>query len=139
MSCLERRFNIRAAIIAPSILFGALHIIGNDLKPLSAIQLLAAGSIVGIMFSLIVYESGSVWNSAVIHVIWNIMIAGGILHIGSGARVDSLFNFTLNSRSSLITGGDFGAEASVIAIAVYLIFCALAIFLKSGARRGRLA
>ena len=32
MGCLEKRFNIQIAVIVPSVLFGLLHIIGNDLN-----------------------------------------------------------------------------------------------------------
>ncbi len=36
---------------------------------------------VGIIFSLIVYESGSIWSSAIVHGIWNVIIIGEILNI----------------------------------------------------------
>lgn len=129
MGCLENRFNKTVAIIIPSILFGALHIIGNDLSFLSIIQLLIAGSIVGILFSLITYESNSIWNSAIVHGIWNMAIVGGILHIGSSPDSDSLFNYVLNNKSFVISGGDFGIEASIFSLIVYLAFVLLAVFL----------
>lgn len=123
MGCLERKFGIMAAILIPSLLFGAVHIIGNSLDLISIIQLLVGGSIVGILFSLIAYESGSVWNSAIVHGIWNMAIIGGILHIGCNEDNSSMYNFVLNNKSFLLSGGDFGIEASVISIGVYLIFC----------------
>lgn len=129
MGCLEKRFNIKAAVIIPSVLFGALHIIGNSLDFISIIQLLIAGSIVGVLFSLIAYVSHSVWNNAIVHGIWNMAIIGGILHIGNSADSNSIFNFVLDNKMFLITGGDFGIEASVISIFVYLIFCVLAVYL----------
>lgn len=94
MGCLEKRFNIRIAIIIPSVLFGLLHIIGNDLGFVSIIQLLIAGSIVGVLFSLIAYESNSIWNNAIVHGIWNMTIIGGIFYIGNEADSSSIFNFT---------------------------------------------
>lgn len=129
MGCLEKRFHIKIAVIVPSVLFGALHIIGNRLDFISIIQLLIAGSVVGILFSLITFQSKSVWNSAVVHGIWNMVIVGGILHIGSSADSSSLYNYVIEHKSFLLTGGDFGIEASVISIAVYLIFIALAMIL----------
>lgn len=129
MGCLERRFNIWIAVIIPSILFGVVHIIGNELDFLSVIQLLIAGSIVGILFSLVAYESNSIWNNAMIHAVWNMVIIGGILHIGSEADGNSILNFVLKNKSFLISGGDFGIEASVISILAYLIFIILAIVL----------
>lgn len=122
MGCLEKRFNIKIAIIIPSVLFGLLHIIGNHLDFISAIQLLIAGSIVGILFSLIAYESNSIWNNAVVHGLWNMTIIGNILYIGSNADSSSIFNFVLKDKSFLLSGGDYGIEASIISIAVYLTF-----------------
>lgn len=126
MGCLEKRFNIQIAVVVPSILFGLLHIIGNTLDFLSVIQLLIAGSIVGILFSLIAYESNSVWNNAIVHGIWNMVIVGGVLYIGNEADSSSIFNFILDNKSFLISGGDFGIEASIISIFVYLLFILLA-------------
>lgn len=127
MGCLEKRFNIQVAIVIPSVLFGALHIIGNNLNFISTIQLLIAGSIVGVLFSLIAYESNSVWNNALVHGVWNMAIIGGILHIGNVADNSSIFNFVLENKMFIFTGGDFGIEASVISILVYLIFCLIAV------------
>ena len=127
MGCLEKRFNIRIAIIIPSVLFGLLHIIGNDLDFVSIIQLLIAGSIVGVLFSLIAYESNSIWNNAIVHGIWNLAVIGGILYIGNEADSSSIFNFILDNKSFLISGGDFGIEASIISIFAYLLFIVLAI------------
>lgn len=129
MGCLERRFHIWIAVIIPSILFGVVHIIGNELDFLSVIQLLIAGSIVGILFSLVAYESNSIWNNAMIHAVWNMVIIGGILHIGSEADGNSILNFVLKNKSFLISGGDFGIEASVISILAYLIFIILSVVL----------
>ena len=127
MSCLEKRFNIQIAVVVPSVLFGLLHVIGNDLDFLSIIQLLIAGSIVGILFSLVAYESNSIWNNAIIHGIWNMTIIGGILYIGNEADSSSIFNFVFENKSFLLSGGDFGIEASVISIFVYLLFIALSV------------
>ena len=38
MGCLEKRFNIQIAVIVPSVLFGLLHIIGNDCNFISSFQ-----------------------------------------------------------------------------------------------------
>ena len=127
MGCLEKRFHLPIAVLVPSVLFGLVHIIGNELDFVSTIQLLIAGSIVGILFSLIAYESHSIWNSAIVHGVWNMAMIGGILHIGSQADSTSLFNFVLDPASFLISGGDFGIEASVFSIFAYHVFNALAL------------
>lgn len=116
MSALEYRWGKGIAIIVPSVIFGALHILGNELDILSTIQLLIAGSIVGILFSLVTYESGSIWCSALIHGAWNTIMIGGILHIGMAVDETSVFNYVLDSKSFFITGGDFGVEASIVSL-----------------------
>lgn len=126
MGCLEKRVNIQAAVIFPSVLFGALHIVGNQLDLMSMIQLLVAGSIVGILFSMITYETHSIWNSAIVHGIWNMVMIGGILHIGNQSESSAIFNFVLENKMFLLSGGDFGIEASVVSIIVYLSFTILA-------------
>lgn len=135
MGCLEKRFGKVIAVIVPSVLFGALHMIGSSLDIISIVQLLIAGSIVGILFSLVAIESNSIWNNAVIHSIWNMAIVGGILHIGSSADSDSMYNFVLDHKSFFLSGGDFGIEASIISIAIYLLFCIAAIVRLNKAKR----
>lgn len=127
MTVLENRFNKCVAVIAPSVLFGMIHIIGRDLNLLSIVQLIIAGSIVGILFSLVTYESGNVWNSAIIHAVWNMIIIE--LHIGTDADEFSIYNYILETDSVLITGGEFGIEASVISILAYFIFIVVALVL----------
>lgn len=122
LTCLEKRYNIKIAIIVPSVIFGFLHIIGNNLNFISLIQLIIAGSIVGILFSIVTYESNSFFNSAIIHGFWNTMIIGGIFNINTNIDKDALYNFIIKSKSFILTGGDFGIEASIISIIVYLIF-----------------
>lgn len=128
MSLLEYRFNKAAAVIVPSVLFGLLHIIGNELDFISTVQLILAGSMVGILFSLVTYESGNIWNSALIHGVWNVVMVGGIIHIGDAASENAIYNYVLETKSFLLTGGDFGVEASVAAVAVYLAAAIIAGF-----------
>lgn len=92
---------------------------------MSMLQLLVSGSLVGILFSLIAIESGNIWNSALVHGIWNMAMAGGILHIGKVIDSQVLYNWVLNTDETLWTGGEFGAEASLIAITVYLLVIGL--------------
>lgn len=129
MSALEYRWNKRVAIIVPSILFGIVHIFGNDLDLLSCIQLIIAGSAVGILFSFIAYESGNIWSGALVHALWNIGIIGRILHIGTQVDDTAIYNYVLDTKSYLLSGGDFGIEASIIGIVVYLLFSLLAFLL----------
>lgn len=125
MTALERRWGRVAAILVPSVLFGALHIIGNDMDALSMAQLVLAGTMVSVLFSLITYATGSIWNSALMHGVWNCVLLG-ILHIGPEPDPGAFFNYVPETGNFLLTGGDFGVEASVTAIAVYALFASAA-------------
>ncbi|MCM1156579.1 MAG: CPBP family intramembrane metalloprotease [Roseburia sp.] len=134
MSALEKRFHKIVAIIVPSVLFGVLHVIGNELDTRSIVQLLFAGSMVGILFSLVAYESGNIWNGALIHAVWNISVSG-LLHIGERADAQAMYNYVLETDSFLLTGGDFGIEASVVSVGAYALFAVLAFVLWRAARK----
>ncbi len=97
----------------------------DTLSILSAIQLLLAGMIVAVMFSLIEIESGNFWNNALVHAVWN-MSTIGLFHIGTSVYDESLFTYVIQSTSQLITGGDFGVEASIFALLGYSIVCCIA-------------
>lgn len=81
---------------------------------------------VGILFSLVTYESGNIWNSALIHGGWNMVMIGGILQIGDTVNESAVYNYVLETKSFLLTGGDFGVEASAVAVAAYAAAAALA-------------
>lgn len=119
MDIIRKNYNIKSAVIIPSILFGAVHIIGNSLDLISIIQLVIAGTMVGIMFSLILLESRSFWNNALVHALWN-MSTIGLLYIDTESSDLAVYTYVLKSGNLLITGGDFGIESSVIAIAGYV-------------------
>lgn len=129
MSSLENRWNKRIAVFIPSVFFAVSHVIGVDLDLVSIIQLLIAGSVVGVLFSFVTYQSDNVWNSGLMHSVWNIIMIGGILHIGAKADDNCLINYVLDHKSFLVTGGDFGIEASMAAIVGYVVFILLAVFL----------
>jgi alanine dehydrogenase len=129
MRLLEIRWNKYVAIIAPSVLFGLLHIFNmENFNIADVLMLLVAGTSVGIMFSTIAYQSGSVWSSALVHGIWNMIVIGGILEISIKPK-QSIFTYTLNSNSTLLTGGAFGVESSLPAIIGYGIVIVIALTL----------
>jgi len=129
MHLLEVRWNKYIAIILPSMLFAALHI-GNLQNPIivEIILLLVAGTSVGIMFSMIAYQSGSIWSSAIVHGMWNLITNGGILNIGN-EPVPSIFTYTEKQNSGFITGGGAGIECSLLAIVGYGMVIFLAWFI----------
>ena len=79
------------------------------------------------MFSLAADRGGSVGSSAVIHTVWNLVMVTDVLHIttAQGAYGSPLLSAVIPWENALLTGGDFGVEASVISAAGYGAVCCL--------------
>lgn len=132
MRMLEREWNRTMATVIPSVLFAFMHTINMRLGLVDFLLLLAAGSAVGIMFSLIAFQSGTIWASAIVHALWNIVIIGGVFVIESpdnGLTADFFYRFELSSSNVLLTGGRFGIESALPAVTGYCLVSAMALFL----------
>ena len=127
LNLLKEKWNIKVAVLIPSVLFGLVHIIGMDFSIISSLLVLIAGTMVGIMFSMVAIESGSVWNGGIVHSLWNILIIGGGLSISEKADEYSVMTYVLDSKDFVFTGGEFGIESSIIALLGYVIVTLAAI------------
>ncbi|HIT85611.1 MAG TPA: CPBP family intramembrane metalloprotease [Candidatus Ornithomonoglobus intestinigallinarum] len=130
---LEKLLNKTVAILAPSILFAAIHVIMiiDSVTVTDIILLLVSGTEVGIMFSLIAIASGTVWASAIVHALWNAIIIGGVFVIEApqyGTMASSFYCYELLSDSLLLTGGAFGIESALPAIIGYLLVSIIVLF-----------
>lgn len=136
LNLLKEKWNMKAAVLIPAVLFGLVHIIGMDFSVISSLLVLVAGTMVGIMFSMIAIESGSVWNSGIVHSLWNIIIIGGGLSISEKIDEYSVMTYVLDSKDFVYTGGEFGIESSIIALAGYIIVTLAVMWMikKSGKR-----
>lgn len=128
MGFIERAYGRTVAVIAPSVLFALIHLPGSGAGMPDALLVVLAGTAVGIMFSLITLDSGSIWSASVVHMLWNVVMIGGILNIGTEHAVNNLWRFTPNTANALMTGGAFGVEASVPAIIGYLAVIGFALW-----------
>ncbi|MDD6193544.1 MAG: type II CAAX endopeptidase family protein [Lachnospiraceae bacterium] len=137
MGLLKERWNTAVAIFVPSVLFAAVHLIGMDFTLTSCLLVLVAGTMVGIMFSLIALEGNSVWNSGIVHALWNIVIIGGGLAIGGEMDEYSVMTYVLQSKSLVLTGGEFGIESSGIALVGYLVVTTFTLCLIKRAKGDR--
>ncbi len=130
MGFLEAKWNKFVAIIVPSLLFGVVHVFSmSEFNIVSFLLLLCAGTFVGIMFSLVAYKNGSIWGSALIHALWNILIISNIVHVvnGENASDNAIISIVYSSDNVLLTGGAFGIEASVFAVLGYILVCCFAL------------
>ncbi len=134
MKSLESRWNKIVAVMVPSVLFALVHIPGMKFNSAEAVLLLiAAGTMVGIMFSVLALKGSSIANSAIVHCIWNGLLIMNILKIvpASKAGTDSIFLIELSSDNIFLTGSDFGIEASLVALAGYTVTTVLLLVFKS--------
>lgn len=116
---LEKKTNTVAAAVIPSVIFGMIHF-SKGMSLVSFIQLVIAGTFVGVMFSSICAYTDNFWNNALVHACWN-ATTFGIMHIDTAPSGEALYTYVLKTKSMLITGGDFGIESSIIAIMAYAV------------------
>ena len=126
LDLLKNRWNLVVAVIAPSVVFGFVHVLGMDFSIGSIILVTVAGTMVGIMFSLVALEGGSIWNSAVMHMVWNTIIIGGLFRVGINKDPADIAEYLLASDKFWITGGEFGIESALPSVIGYTIVAAIA-------------
>lgn len=127
MSSIENRCGRIWAIIIPSVIFALGHLANDKITLSTLFMKMIAGICVGCMFSLVVYESKSIWNSVIIHALWNASITGGLINISLVHDVDSIFSYVIDKEYSFITGGALSVEPSLIAILGYFLVSVFAI------------
>lgn len=132
----EEAFGTTAAIAVSAIAFGLVHALnpGATLASSTAVALEA-----GVMFSLAYVLTRNLWLPIGIHMSWN--FAEGSLfgaQVSGYADPHTLFK-TVLSGSKLMTGGNFGPEASVIAVGVCLLATSViaALVIRRGGWRRR--
>ncbi len=122
---MKKTLGVKIAVVVPAVLFACLHISNMQTFDLTdLILLILAGSSVSIMFTLMALDSDSIYPGALAHTLWNTLIIGGIFGVGeivNGASNDSFIVISIESANKLLTGGNFGIEAAVPAIAGYII------------------
>lgn len=120
MHLVAKRFGMTVAVVVPSVLFAALHLVNGALDAASMLMLFIGGTAVGIMFSLITLVKNSIWNSAVVHGLWDFFIIG-IFNFTAKPDLFNLYSYHVASQNILISGGAFGIEPSLICTIAYLL------------------
>jgi membrane protease YdiL (CAAX protease family) len=114
---LMRAFGAWPALVFSSALFGALHLTNPNASPMAAVAIAVEA---GLMLAAFYMLTGRIWMSVGVHAAWN--FAQGWLW---GARVSGIevkqslyFSNPKPGAPDWLSGGDFGPEASIPAIAV---------------------
>ena len=128
---IDDRWNTAAALIVSALLFGGMHYWnpGASLWSSCAIAI-EAGLLLGAAYK----RNGTLWLPIGIHWAWN-YVQGNVLGFAvSGVQVHEKIFSPIITGPDWITGGVFGAEASVPAIAIGIL---LTIILLAGSKRDR--
>ena len=119
MTALELRHSRVTAIVAPSVLFAALHLVNGQADAMSLLLLMAAGTAMGSLSSLVTYESGSIVNGILVHAGWN--LPTGVILFNGSAQCHYLASHQLPGDHYLLLGGAYAIDASPVAIACYAL------------------
>jgi len=112
----EERLGTAAALIISSVLFGLAHAANPSATPVSTVAIaLEAGALLGMAYS----ASRGLWLPIGLHLGWNFAEGGIFGTVVSGHDSHGLIESQL-SGPTVLTGGTFGPEAGIIAIAVCL-------------------
>ncbi|HEY2481828.1 MAG TPA: CPBP family intramembrane glutamic endopeptidase [Caulobacteraceae bacterium] len=131
---LEASLGTSLAIAASAIVFGLLHAVNPGATIISTVAIALEA---GVMLAAAYAWSRTLWLPIALHLAWN-FTEGGVFGaaVSGGHGHGSLFAIKLSaSRSVLVTGGAFGPEASLIAVAVCMALGA--IFILAAVRAGR--
>lgn len=130
-----RRFGLAIAIGVQALVFALMHGANPGVGPLPIVNLL----LFAVFASFYSLADGSLWGVCAMHGIWN-WAQGNLFGVAvSGQQTaDSFFAYTINAdSSSLLTGGAFGIEGSLVTTIVYLLGITLAF--RAFRRRSRVA
>ncbi len=131
---MEQRTGTVVALVVSSLIFGFTHIINVNATLWGALSIALTG---GLLTTSLYVLTRSLWLPIGLHFAWDFTHAGifGVAMSGSDAAPHGLLQTTL-SGPTVLTGGVFGPEASLIA----LLICVVPTFvlLRRAARTGRI-
>jgi membrane protease YdiL (CAAX protease family) len=104
------------ALVTSAVIFLLMHLSNDNLSLIPIVNLFLAG----IMLGIYTLHKGNLWFPIGMHFSWN-FFQGPVLGFGvSGLKVDSVISQEFNG-STLMTGGDFGFEGSLLLTIMMLV------------------
>ncbi|MFF7335165.1 type II CAAX prenyl endopeptidase Rce1 family protein [Streptomyces sp. NPDC008150] len=130
----EELAGTRGALIASSLLFGGLHLVNPGATAWGALAIAVEA---GLMLGAAYAATRTLWLPIGLHFAWNFAESAlfGTTVSGSGGGPTGLVHGVV-SGPAILSGGDFGPEASVFSLLVCTV--ATVLFLRTAKRRGRL-
>ena len=121
---IRNRCSVAQAVFITSFIFGLVHIVMlPSFTLLDVIIVTAGGTVAGLMFSMIYVYGRSIWYVAIVHIVWDIFFIGKITAIATTqADANKIIKpFKLTTHSLWLTGGNFGVEAALPSLVLYLL------------------
>jgi membrane protease YdiL (CAAX protease family) len=135
---LQSRHPAWKAVLLSSFIFGLVHIaMLTAFEPLDIVIVVIGGIIAGTMFALIYRYTRVIWYAAIVHVIWDIFFIGKIVTL-SADQTDAnqaILAFKLTTQKPWLTGRNFGIEAGLPCLTIYLIVITTLYLLSNVLRR----
>lgn len=117
------------------LVFGLMHL--NQVSTLTgAITLLLAAQLVSFLFAAIYERTGSIWCGALVHTLWDMFTgSAGFRFVKSfetaSKWIYQVAGMDVNVSSRLLSGGDFGVDASLPAMVLYAVAGGLLLWKRS--------
>lgn len=119
------------ALLASGLVFGAMHLINDNISVVGIANIVAAG----VFFAAAFLLTGRLWLCAALHTGWNFVQEGIFSLAVSGHEVKSGLLTTQLSGPDWLTGGAFGIEGSAVGLALVVLATAMMVLLAQ--RQGR--
>jgi len=120
---LTTRMNKYLALLVSAILFALFHAINPNLSLVGMINLLLAGIILGSTYIF----TQNLWFPISLHLFWNFFQGPVFGYSVSGQKIDSIATIELTG-DSLMNGGNFGFEGSIICTVMSVVAIGLILF-----------
>lgn len=98
----------------------------GSLDWISAIQLVIAGTVMGMLLNTIYIKEKNIWAGFTVHALYNMM--GSLVPIGNRISPDWFMQLILKNNNRLLTGGEYGIDCSLINISAYLIVMIIIVY-----------
>lgn len=123
---LTKHYNLKVGLWGSALIFGAVHLMNGSLDWISAIQLVIAGTVMGMLLNAIYIKEKNIWASFTVHALYNMM--GSLVPIGNRISPDWFMQLILKNNNRLLTGGECGIDCSLINISAYLIVMIIIVY-----------
>ena len=123
MNALRKRTSTLVAVLVSATMFTIPHLSSMlDMGGIYAIVGIANLYLVSALFSVLVLRRNNIWAAWGLHTVWNFVLYGVLgLPLSGGAESNAgVFQF-VNNGESILNGGGYGVEASVITTAILAV------------------